>query len=177
MPEAIARASALGSALGQPRGVRLAERSGLGKLDLRGDPADRGFMTAAGRCLDMLLPTEPDTSSAKGTLTALWAGLLGALAIADFVLALLAVPGGLLDGAGIAPPVAVPHAAWSWFANGLNYGLVGALFVGEYFYRVRRFPGRYTSFFDFLRRMGGLGPNFWRDALRDAPLPGSDARG
>ena len=119
----------------------------------------------------------PDLLAYTRRLTALWAGLLGALAIADFALALLAVPGGLLDGAGVVPPVAVPQAAWSWFANGLNYGLVGGLFVGEYFYRVRRFPGRYTSFFDFLRRMGGLGPTFWRDALRDAPLRESDARG
>lgn len=110
-------------------------------------------------------------------LTATWAVMLGVLALADLSLALCAVPGGLLDGAGIAPPVAVPHAAWSWFANGLNYGLVGGLFVGEYFYRVRRFPGRYTNFFDFLRRMAGLGPAFWREALRDAPLRESNGRG
>lgn len=119
----------------------------------------------------------PDLVSYTRRLTATWAVVLGALAIVDFALALLVVPGGLLDEMGIAPPVAVPRQTWSWFANGLNYGLVGGLFVGEYFYRVRRFPGRYTSFFDFLRRMGGLGPAFWRDALRDAPLPGTDARG
>jgi uncharacterized membrane protein len=119
----------------------------------------------------------PDLIAYTRRLTALWAVVLGLLAVADFVLALLAVPGGLLDGAGIAPPVAVPQEAWSWFANGLNYGLVGGLFVGEYFYRVRRFPGRYKSFFDFVRRMGALGPTFWRDALRDAPLRETDARG
>ncbi|MGH6942932.1 MAG: sarcosine oxidase subunit gamma [Geminicoccaceae bacterium] len=74
MPEAIARRSALEPRLLQPRGVRLAERGGLGKLDLRGDPTDRAFMAAVGRCLDLLLPTEPDASAAKGTVTALWAG-------------------------------------------------------------------------------------------------------
>ena len=119
----------------------------------------------------------PELKSYTRNLTATWAGLLAVLAIADLVLALCAVPGGLLDGAGIAPPLAVPHAAWSWFANGLTYGLIGALFVGEYYYRVRRFPGRYTSFLDFVRRMGRLGPGFWREALRDAPVRKPNGRG
>jgi uncharacterized membrane protein len=101
------------------------------------------------------------------TLTATWTVVLSLLAVADLGLALCAVPGGLLDSLGVAPPVAISRDAWSWFANGLNYGLVGGLFVGEYYVRVRRFPGRYTSFFDFLRRMIGLGPAFWRGVLRD----------
>jgi uncharacterized membrane protein len=119
----------------------------------------------------------PDLLSYTRALTATWAIVLGVLAIVDLVLALCAVPGGLLEGMGIAPPLAVPHAAWSWFANGLTYGLIGGLFIGEYYYRVRRFPGRYTSFFDFLRRMGRLGPGFWREALRDAPLREPNGRG
>ena len=100
-------------------------------------------------------------------LTVLWAATLGVLAVADLFLALCAVPGGLLDALHIAPPVAISRDAWSWFANGLNYGLVGGLFVGEYFVRMRRFPGRYKSFFDFLRRMAALGPTFWRGVVRD----------
>lgn len=100
-------------------------------------------------------------------LTATWAIVLAFLAAADLALALSAVPGGLLDSVGIAPPIAISREAWSWFANGLNYGLVGGLFVGEYYFRVRRFPGRYTSFFDFLRRMAGVGPAAWRGILRD----------
>ena len=119
----------------------------------------------------------PDLRSYTRALTATWAIVLGVLAIIDLVLALCAVPGGLLEGVGIAPPVAVPHAAWSWFANGLTYGLIGALFIGEYHYRVRRFPGRYTSFLDFLRKMGKLGPGFWREAMRDAPLREPNGRG
>jgi hypothetical protein len=89
------------------------------------------------------------------------------LAAIDLALALCAVPGGVLDSLGIAPPVAISREAWSFFANGLNYGIVGGLFVGEYFYRGRRFPGRYTSFFDFLRKMASLGPAAWRALLRD----------
>jgi len=58
----------------RPRGIRLAERTGLGKIDLRGDPADRAFMAAVGRCLDLLLPTEPCSSASQGQVTALWLG-------------------------------------------------------------------------------------------------------
>ena len=56
------------------RGVRLGERQDLGKIDLRGDPHDRAFMAAVGRVLDLLLPTEPCTSAAKGRIAALWLG-------------------------------------------------------------------------------------------------------
>lgn len=73
MPEPLRQASALEAARIQARGIRLAERD-LGKIDLRGDPADRAFMTAIGRVLDMVLPTEPNTSTSKGQVTALWLG-------------------------------------------------------------------------------------------------------
>jgi hypothetical protein len=72
----------------------------------------------------------------------------------------------LLVHFGVDPPIAVGEAQWSWFANGLNYGLVGGFFVLEYLYRKRRFPGRYRNFADFLQRMARLGPAFWRDLLR-----------
>jgi sarcosine oxidase subunit gamma len=58
----------------QPRGIRLGERRELGKIDLRGDPADRAFMTAVGRVLDVLLPTEPCASASNGEIAALWLG-------------------------------------------------------------------------------------------------------
>jgi sarcosine oxidase, subunit gamma len=66
--------SALEGARLRPRGVHLGERQGLGKIDLRGDPHDRAFMAAVGRVLDLLLPTEPCTSAAKGQIAALWLG-------------------------------------------------------------------------------------------------------
>jgi len=130
--------------------------------------------------IDQVHPRDvaPELLAYTRGLTCLWAVVLALLCIVDLALAVCAVPGGLLDGIGIAPPVAISREAWSWFANGLNYGLVGGLFVGEYYYRIRRFPGRYTSFFDFLRKMAGLGPAFWRGAIHDtpgldAPVPGS----
>jgi sarcosine oxidase subunit gamma len=66
--------SALEGARLRPRGVHFGERQGLGKIDLRGDPHDRAFMAAVGRVLDLLLPTEPCTSAAKGQIAALWLG-------------------------------------------------------------------------------------------------------
>jgi sarcosine oxidase, subunit gamma len=74
MAERLRRQPALPPDRLQPRGIRLAERTGLGKIDLRGDRSDRAFMTAIGRVLDLLLPTDPNTSAAKGSITALWQG-------------------------------------------------------------------------------------------------------
>lgn len=100
-------------------------------------------------------------------LTAAWAWLLGFLALANTALALCAVPGGVLAAFGIAPPVAVSHSAWSWFANLLNYGLVGGFMFAEFQYRKRHFPQRpYRNGIEFARRMAALGPAFWRDLLR-----------
>jgi len=98
-------------------------------------------------------------------LTAVWTALFACLALVNAVLALCAVPGGVLGRIGIAPPWPVPLAAWSWFANVLNYLLVAALFALEYAYRRRRFPDQpFRGFGDFLRRMAALGPALWRSS-------------
>lgn len=106
---------------------------------------------------------EPDLQRYTRRLTTAWALLLAALALANLVLALLAVPDGLLASFGIVPPVTVSENQWSWFANLLNYGLIGGFFCGEYVLRRRLFPQRpYRNFAEFLRQMGALGPEFWR---------------
>jgi sarcosine oxidase subunit gamma len=74
VPETIAPRTALEPGCLRPRGVRLAERHGLGKIDLRGDPHDRTFMAAVGRVLDLLLPSESCTSAAQEQISALWLG-------------------------------------------------------------------------------------------------------
>jgi sarcosine oxidase, subunit gamma len=74
MAERPGRAPALAAERLRPRGIRLAERTGLGKIDLRGDPSDRAFMSGVGRVLDLLLPTEPNTTATKGAIAALWQG-------------------------------------------------------------------------------------------------------
>ncbi len=100
-------------------------------------------------------------------LTRLWALLLGGIGFANLVLGLIAVPDGLLMQLGYRPPVTVSQVAWSWFANLLDYGLAGLLFVVEYLVRMRLFPDRpYRDFPDFARRLGALGPSFWRDVMR-----------
>lgn len=118
--------------------------------------------------LDALPPAAlaPALRGYTRTLTAAWAALLGLLALANLSLAALAVPDGLLASVGFTVPLTVTQAQWSWFANVLNYGIVGGFFVAEYLLRKRRFPGRYRSFLDFLQRMARLGPAFWRQVLR-----------
>ena len=73
MPERLARQPALGGPQLAPRGIRLSERA-LGKIELRGQPSERAFMSGVGRVLDLLLPSEPNTGATKNRVTALWLG-------------------------------------------------------------------------------------------------------
>jgi len=73
-PQAALPRTALDPARLKPRGIRLCERQGLGKIDLRGDAQDRAFMAAVGRVLDLLLPGEPCTAAIKEEIGALWLG-------------------------------------------------------------------------------------------------------
>ena len=108
-----------------------------------------------------LLP--PDLIVYTRRLTAAWAGVLVCLALANATLAMIAVPDGVLARLGHAPLLTVSQTTWSWFANLLDYGIVGGFFIGEYALRRRWFPQQpYRNFVDFLRRMGALGPTFWR---------------
>jgi uncharacterized membrane protein len=113
------------------------------------------------------LPMTPDLYRYARRLTVLWAVVLALLALVNLLLALAAVPGGLLAQFGYQPPLAVTDEQWSWFANFLTYGVVGGLFCGEYLWRKRVFPQRpYRNFFQFLQQMAQLGPAFWGRLLR-----------
>ena len=108
---------------------------------------------------DTPLPTEVVRYTRRVTLA--WTVLFVALAVVNLVLALCATPQGLLLAAGWRPPVTVPLALWSLFANVLNYLFVGALFVLEYAWRQRRLPQQgYRNFFDFTQRIIRLGTLF-----------------
>jgi uncharacterized membrane protein len=110
---------------------------------------------------------KPELQRYTRRLTFAWALLLGLLALADGVLALIAVPDGVLARLGQPPVLSVSQQAWSWFANLLDYGILGGFFLGEYLLRQRLFPDPpYRNFLDFLRRMGQLGPAFWRELFR-----------
>jgi uncharacterized membrane protein len=95
--------------------------------------------------------------------TVVWTVLLATLSVLNLLLALVAVPAGILVTAGIDPPVQVTQTLWSLFANVLNYVILVGLFVGEYAYRRFRFPNLpYTGMIDFLRRATQLHP--WNPA-------------
>lgn len=113
------------------------------------------------------MPMTPALYRYTRQLTAAWAGMLGVLAVANLVLALCAVPSGVLHQLGRTPTFTVSDAQWSLFANVLNYGIVGAFFVGEYLLRKRRFPHRpYRNVAQFLQQMASLGPRFWNELMR-----------
>jgi uncharacterized membrane protein/3-hydroxymyristoyl/3-hydroxydecanoyl-(acyl carrier protein) dehydratase len=99
------------------------------------------------------VPFEPGVIDYTRKLTRLWTGLFLSFGAINLVLAALARPGGLLETAGIEAPVSVPIDVWSLFANVFNYLIVAALFLLEFAYRRRRFPGRpYRNLPDFLHR-------------------------
>jgi uncharacterized membrane protein len=117
------------------------------------------------RALDPEALDDPQVPGYARQVTGLWAGFLFSLALLNAVLALVAVPGGLLHALGVIPPVQVSQTQWSLFANVLNYLLIGAGFVAEYGYRRWRFPQReHRAFGEFLRRIARLGPAFWRES-------------
>jgi len=104
-------------------------------------------------------PPEPDVWPYARRLTFAWTALFIAIASVNLGLAALAAPDGLLLAAGIAPPVAVPQAWWSWFANVIGYVLVAAFFVIEYAYRRSRFPRQpFRNMLDFIRRIVAVMP-------------------
>jgi sarcosine oxidase subunit gamma len=75
MAETLARTSPLAHLEGtvEGPGVRIAERPGLGQVNLRGDGAEEGFRRAAEKALGLTLP-EAGRSAAAGPVTALWLG-------------------------------------------------------------------------------------------------------
>jgi uncharacterized membrane protein len=112
------------------------------------------------------LALSPELRRYSRNLTLAWALVLLAMAAANLLLAMLATPGGLLEALGMASPWPITRAQWSWFANLLNYGVVGGFFAAEFVVRQRRFPGRYRNFLDFARQLAALEPAFWRNLLR-----------
>lgn len=123
------------------------------------------IVAALEQCAPADLP--PALAAYTRGLTRLWAVVLASMGSANLALGLVAVPDGLLVQLGYPPPVTVSQATWSWIANLIDYGVAGLLFAIEYLVRQRVFPERPDrNFPDFLRRLGALGPAFWRDVMR-----------
>jgi len=109
-------------------------------------------------------------------LTLVWACLFVALATVNLALAALASPGGLLQSTGFHPAVTVPLDIWSLFANVLNYLIVAALFVVEYWLRRSWFPQQpYKGFMDFTRRLAGVSAMFRPSKAGSNVLSATDA--
>lgn len=99
-----------------------------------------------------------------------WTGLFCFNATLCLVLALVAVPGGLLAQCGMKPPVSVPTLAWTLYSDVGCYLLTGLLFVVEYAIRRRRFPQQpYRNLADFLSRALAAGPAILQGAGRRGP--------
>lgn len=100
-------------------------------------------------------------------LTVAWAVLLALLTVVNLILALIAVPDGVLMRLGIQASVTVTNAQWSLVANIANYGVLGGFALIEYQVRKFVFPVRpYRNIVDFARQMAALGPAFWQDFFR-----------
>ncbi len=103
-------------------------------------------------------------------LTMAWAVLLALLTVVNLVLALIAVPDGVLMRLGIDAAVTVTNAQWSLVANIANYGVLGGFALIEYQVRKFVFPVRpYRNIVDFGRQMAALGPAFWQSFFDSGP--------
>ncbi len=103
---------------------------------------------------------EPAIARYARTLTLAWTVLFCVLGVTCLVLALFAVPNGVLILLGFTPPVAVPQTAWSWFANVAAYVITAGFFGLEYAYRRLRFPQQpQRSFFEFVRALLAIAPS------------------
>ncbi|PPT87764.1 ketosynthase [Xanthomonas theicola] len=113
------------------------------------------------------MPITPAQLRYTRRLTLAWTLLLVAMTLLNLLLALCAVPSGVLAQLGQSSPLPIGDARASLIANLLGYGVIGGFFVGEYLMRGRWFPQRpYRNLPDFLHRLARLGPVFWRDLLR-----------
>jgi uncharacterized membrane protein len=105
-------------------------------------------------------PVDPAVVPYARRLTLCWTLLLTLLGLVNVLLAVCAVPDGILELLGHAPPLSIPQRAWSLYANFLEYLIVGGFFVAEYAYRRHRFPQQpFASFADFARRLLAVAPD------------------
>ena len=110
---------------------------------------------------------EPALARYTRGLTGAWAALLFALALVNLVLAVFAVPEGLLAQLGHPTPLPVLDARGSLFANLLIHGVVGSAFLLEYAWRRARFRDQpYRNLGEFVRKLAALDPTFWRGLAR-----------
>jgi len=82
------------------------------------------------------------------------------VALANAMLAACLSPGGLLELAGMTPPLQVSPATFAWFSNTGTYLLIGGMLVAEFSVRVWRFPDyRFKNPLQFIREARIRMPN------------------
>ena len=97
--------------------------------------------------------------------TVAWTLLLAALAAIALLLALLAVPHGLLAMTGVASPWPLPQSWWSLWSNAIAYAVLGTAFVLEYALRRRLLPqAPRRGFMAFARALAAHWPELKRRA-------------
>ena len=123
------------------------------------------------------MPLSPRHLPYTRGLTVAWALLLTLLTLVNLVLALIAVPDGVLMRFGIEAPVTVTNAQWSLVANIANYGVLGGFALIEYQVRKFVFPVRpYRNIVDFARQLAALGPAFWQSFFHSQRAGPDNAR-
>lgn len=125
------------------------------------------LLVAAASLIENVTPAKMDASVRQYTTrqTLAWAVLLYALAFVNLVLALWAVPDGVLSRLGFVVPGLIRSEAVARFMPWLIYGSVGGLLVGEFLYRQRKFPGRYKSALDYVRKLAKVPLADWQTAF------------
>lgn len=109
--------------------------------------------------------TDAATARYTRTVTVAWAVLLATLGAIALLLALLAVPGGLLAMAGATSPWPLPRAWWSLWSNAIAYAVLGAAFALEYALRRQRLPqAPRRGFVAFTRTLAAHWPELKRRA-------------
>jgi len=104
-------------------------------------------------------PLPPTVAGYARNLNIAWTALLASIASVSLVLALIAVPEGILQQAGFEPALHVRHATWSLFANVLNYLVIGGFVILEHAYRRMRFPEmQHHNLAESVRRMAAAAP-------------------
>ena len=109
----------------------------------------------------------PEMSRYTRAVTLLWTAFFATVVLVNAVLLFVAVPGGLLDLAGVATPWAVPLATCTWIGGTITGLATLALFVAEYAVRLVRFPDyRFRDPVGLARRVRARWPAIaasWRD--------------
>lgn len=94
-----------------------------------------------------------------------WALMLSVMALANVYPALLAAPDGLLIRTGLVSTSGLTAEAASRFIPWFIYLAVTGFLVGEFVYRQHRFPGRYTSALDYIRKLARVPLKSWQAAF------------